>query len=184
MSRKEISQNIYQMPHTEKLKHKKDNWYAVYTRPRWEKKVAEHLLAKGIENYCPLNKVTRQWSDRKKVVLEPVFRGYVFVKPGNLKLWEIKKIPGILNFVYWLGEPAPIRDEEIDNIRKFLNEFNDVQVEKKGFTINNAVRITQGVLMNYEGIVVEVFGNRAVVKIDTLDIQLSAHFDKKNLELI
>src|SRR5450432_127401 len=159
-------------------------WYAVYTKPRWEKKVAERLLEKGIEHYCPLNKVIRQWSDRKKVILEPVFKGYVFVMPGITKKWEIKKIPGIVNFVHWLGEPATIREEEINTIRKFLHEFNDVHVEKKGFLVNTPVRITQGVLMNYEGIVLEVFGNRAVVKIDTLDIQLSAHFDKKNLELI
>jgi hypothetical protein len=48
-------------------------WYAVYTRPRWEKKVAEILTDKKIENYCPLNKVVRQWSDRKKIVHEPLF---------------------------------------------------------------------------------------------------------------
>jgi transcription antitermination factor NusG len=48
--------------------------------------------------------------------------------------------------------------------------------------VNSEVRIRQGVLMNYHGVVVEVLGNRAVVKIETLDIQLSAHFDKKNLE--
>lgn len=142
------------------------------------------LLDRGIENYCPINKVTRQWSDRKKVVLEPVFKGYVFVRLEEGKKWEIKEVHGILNFVYWLGKPAHIRDEEIDIIRKFLNEFNDVQVEPKGFTVNTEVRIKQGVLMNYKGIVVEVLGNRAVVKIDTLDLQLSAHFDKKNLELI
>ncbi|MEO6221006.1 MAG: transcription termination/antitermination NusG family protein, partial [Ginsengibacter sp.] len=50
-------------------------WYVVYTRPRWEKKIAENLLRLGIEHYCPLNKVTRQWSDRKKKVLEPLFKG-------------------------------------------------------------------------------------------------------------
>lgn len=118
------------------------------------------------------------------MVLEPVFKGYVFVRLDEGKKWEIKEVHGILNFVYWLGKPAHIRDEEIDIIRKFLNEFNDVQVEPKGFTVNTEVRIKQGVLMNYKGIVVEVLGNRAVVKIDTLDLQLSAHFDKKNLELI
>src|SRR6185312_3514041 len=159
-------------------------WYAVYTRPRWEKKVASLMLENGIENYCPINKVTRQWSDRKKVVLEPVFKGYVFVRLEESRKWEVKDISGVLNFVYWLGKPAKIRDEEIDVIRKFLNEFTDVQVESKGFVVNSEVRIRQGVLINYHGIVVEVLGNRAVVKIDTLDLQLSAHFDKKNLELI
>lgn len=160
----------------------KKNWYAVYTKPRWEKKVAAMLLEKGIENYCPINKVIRQWSDRKKIVMEPVFKGYVFVKLEENKKWQVKDVNGILNFVYWLGKPAVIRDEEIDTIRKFLNEFEDVQVEPKGVVINSEVRIRQGVLMNYHGIVVEVLGNRAVVKIETLDIQLSAHFDKKNLE--
>jgi transcription antitermination factor NusG len=160
------------------------SWYAVYTRPRWEKKVAALLLEAGIEHYCPINKVTRQWSDRKKVVLEPIFKGYVFVRLEEAKKWEVRKVPGILNFVYWLGKPAKIRDEEIITIRKFLNEFTDVQVEKKGFVVNSEVRIKQGVLMNYEGIVIEVFGNRAVVKIDSLALQLNAHFDKKNLELI
>jgi transcription antitermination factor NusG len=162
----------------------KKTWYAVYTRPRWEKKVAALLLEAGIENYCPINKVTRQWSDRKKVVLEPVFKGYVFVKVEETKKWEVTNVSGILNYVYWLGKPAQIREEEIDMIKKFLNEFNDVQVEAKGFVVNSEVRIKQGVLMNYHGIVVEVLGNRAVVKIDSLDLQLSAHFDKKNLELI
>lgn len=162
----------------------KKTWYAVYTKPRWEKKVASLMLDNGIENYCPINKVTRQWSDRKKLVLEPVFKGYVFVRVEEDKKWQVAKIPGVLNFVYWLGKPAKIRDEEIDLIRKFLNEFNDVQVEPKGFVVNTEVRIKQGVLMNYKGVVVEVLGNRAVVRIDTLDLQLSAHFDKKNLELI
>jgi len=162
----------------------KKTWYAVYTRPRWEKKVAALMLEDGIENYCPINKVTRQWSDRKKVVLEPLFKGYVFVKVEEDKKWEVTKVHGVLNYVYWLGKPARIRDEEINIIRKFLNEFNDVQVEPKGFVVNTEVRIKQGVLMNYQGIVVEVLGNRAVVKIETLDLQLSAHFDKKNLELI
>ncbi len=159
-------------------------WYAVYTRPRWEKKVASLLEERGIENYCPINKVTRQWSDRRKVVLEPVFKGYVFVRLEEDKKWAVKEVNGILNFVYFLGKPAKIRDEEIDTIRKFLNEFENVQVESKGLVVNSEVRIRQGVMMNYHGVVIEVLGNRAVVKIDTMDIQLSAHFDKKNLEVI
>ena len=159
-------------------------WFAVQTRPRWEKKVAATLHDKGIEYYCPLHKVTRQWSDRKKVVLEPVFRSYVFVRINDDKKWEIKKINGILNYVYWLGRPAHIQEEEILTIRKFLNEFEDVTVEQKNFYVNAKVRIRQGVLMNYEGMIVEVSGNRIIVRIDSMSLQLSAHFEKKNLELI
>src|SRR3954452_20511264 len=98
-------------------------WFAVVTRPRWEKKIAKRLEEKGIEYYCPLNKVVKQWSDRKKVVLEPLFKSYVFIKVAEEKKWDIKKIPGILNYVYWLGKPAQIREEEIITIKKFLSEF-------------------------------------------------------------
>src|SRR5690606_32312888 len=142
------------------------------------------LLEAGIENYCPINKVTRQWSDRKKVVHEPVFKGYVFVKVEEAKKWDVRKIPGILNFVDWLGKPARIREEEIDTIRKFLNDFSEVAVEEKGDTVYAEVGIKQGIMMDFKGIIVDVLGSRAVVEIDSLDIQLIAHFDKKNLELI
>lgn len=159
-------------------------WYAIYTLPRWEKKVASLLLEAGITHYCPTTKVEKQWSDRRKIIYEPVFRGYVFVKLEEDKKWEIKNIRGVVNFVYWLGKPAQIRNEEIDTIKKFLNEFDGVEVESRVFLKESKVRIKQGILMNYKGIVVEVLGNRVIVKLDSLDLQLSAHFDKKNLELI
>lgn len=160
------------------------SWYAVYTRPRWEKKIAQRLEEKGVEAYCPLNRVTRQWSDRKKTVQEPLFKGYVFVCIGDEEKWEIKKEDGILNFVYWNGKPAAIRDEEIQTIKKFLNEFSDVQVEEYKLEVEKKVRIQAGVLMNYEGTIIEVSGNRARVKIESMGLQLSALFEKKNLKLI
>jgi transcription antitermination factor NusG len=160
-------------------------WFAVYTRPRWEKKVAQLLEEKGIEYYCPLNKVTRQWSDRRKVVLEPVFKSYVFVRVSESKKWSIKKVNGVLNFVYWLGKPAMIPDNEIDTIRKFLNEFSGVLVEQYGaIPVNAKVRVKQGLLMNYHGILLEVSGNKARVRIDSMGLQLSAQFDKNNLEAL
>lgn len=160
------------------------HWYAVNTRPRWEKKIASILDSKGIENYCPLNKVVRQWSDRKKVVLEPIFKCYIFIKVEDDKKWDLKRIDGILNYVYWLGKPAKIKEEEIITIKKFLNEFSDIKVEQIRFRVNQKVRIKQGVLMNYEGILLEVSGNRAFVKLESMGLQLSAHFDKKNLEVV
>ncbi|MDB5223001.1 MAG: UpxY family transcription antiterminator [Chitinophagaceae bacterium] len=159
-------------------------WYAVNTKPRWEKKVAKSFEQKGIEHYCPLNKVIRQWSDRKKVIFEPIFRGYVFVKVEEQKKWELRKIDGVLNFVYWLGRPAKIKEEEITIIKKFLNEFNEIQVEHIGLHVNQKVRIRQGILMDYEGILIEISGNTAIVKIESMGLQLSARFDKKNIERV
>ncbi len=157
------------------------NWYVVYTRPRWEKKVAEKLMAAGVENYCPLNRVTRQWSDRKKVIREPLFKGYVFVRLPETAKWDVKQFDGVLNFVYWLGKPARVRESEIETIRKFLREFSDVEVSNGNFAVNDKVFVKQGVLMNYEGIVLEVAGNRAKVFINSMDITLSATFLKADL---
>ena len=81
-------------------------WYAIYTRPRWEKKVNHLLLQKGVESYCPLNKVRRKWSDRIKIIEEPLFKSYVFVKVAESDRTEIRMTDGVINFVYWNGKPA------------------------------------------------------------------------------
>lgn len=164
----------------EEIKH----WYAVYTRPRWEKKIVRKLDEKGIEVYCPLNRVKRQWSDRKKTVFEPLFKGYVFVKLAESEKWSVKAVDGILNFVFWNGRPGIVRDEEIETIKRFLNQFSDVQVQDYRLNVDTKVKIRGGILMNYEGTIVEVIGNRACVKIESMGLQLSAFFEKKNLEPI
>ena len=167
------------------MEEKKLHWFAVYTKPRWEKKVARLLDEKGIENYCPISKVVRQWSDRRKIVLEPIFKSYVFVRVPDAEKWQLRSVPGIINFVYWLGKPARIKDDDIVTIRKFLHEFSDVQVEDVSkLQVNGKVRIKQGILMNYHGILIELSGTRAKVKIESMGLQLSAVFDRKNLERV
>jgi transcription antitermination factor NusG len=159
-------------------------WYALYTLPRWEKKIARKLDEKGFIVYCPLNVVLRQWSDRKKKVQEPLFKGYVFVQVEEQQKWEVKSIQGIMNYVYRNGKPGVIRDEEIETIKRFLNHFTEIQVEEYKLDVESKVRIKGGVLMNYQGTIIEVAGNRAFVRIESMGIQLSAMFEKKNLEPI
>lgn len=159
-------------------------WHAVYTKPRWEKKVAALLEARGIEYYCPLNKVLKQWSDRKKMVLEPLFKSYVFVRVEEDKKWELLNIAGIIKYVSWLGKPAKIKETEIATIRKFLKEFSSVEVVEGTLEINAPVKIKQGVLMNYHGILLQISGNRASVKIESMGLQLTTLVDKNNLEPI
>jgi transcription antitermination factor NusG len=159
-------------------------WHAVYTKPRWEKKVAALLEAKGIEYYCPLNKVVKQWSDRKKTILEPLFKSYVFVQVAEEKKWDLLNIAGIINYVTWLGKPAKIKEAEIETIRKFLKEFESVEVVDGNLELNGTVKVKQGVLMNYQGILLQLNGNRASVKIDSMGLQLITVIDKKNLEKV
>lgn len=157
------------------------HWYVVRTRPRWEKKVAQLLLEKGITHYCPLNKVHRQWSDRKKIVEEPLFKTYVFVQVEERSKWDIKLIDGILNYLYWQGKPARVKEEEIITIKKFLQEFEDVEVVETDFAINDKVTFKEGIMMDYNGIVLEVFGNKARVRLQSLSASLVATVEKKML---
>ena len=97
--------------------------------------------------------------------MEPLFKGYVFVALHEGNKWEIKKVNGILNFVYWLGKPAVVQETEILKIRKFLQEFDEVEVtDKKRFKESDSVVIKQGVFMDYKGIIVEIIDNK--VKVD------------------
>ena len=147
--------------------------------------MASLLQEQGVEHDCPLNKVYRQWSDRRKVVLEPLFKGYVFVALADTNKWDIKKVNGILNFVYWLGKPAVVKETEIDKIKMFMEEFETVEVlAKKHFAKSDSVIIKQGVFMDYKGIILEVIDNKVKVDIEGMDVTLSAVFEKQNLERV
>lgn len=157
-------------------------WYVVYTKPRWEKKVAANLTEKSIENYCPLNKVTRQWSDRRKIVLEPLFKGYVFVRVEEKDQLSVRQVEGVVNYVHWMGKPGLVKATEIETIRKFMNEFKNVEVLSAGIETDDTVMIKQGLFMNYKGIVLEVLGNKARVMISSMGVQLRALFEARNLQ--
>lgn len=160
------------------------NWYAVYTRPRWEKKIAENLTKKGIENYCPLNRVLRQWHDRKKIIHEPLFTCYVFVRVEEAIFSEIKKTEGIINFVYWLRKPALINKSEIETIKKFLNEYSNIQLEKVALNIHDKVKILGGPLMNQEGKVLSINNKLVKVALPSLGYLMIAHVEKQNIQLV
>ena len=160
-------------------------WYAVYTKPRWEKKVASLLTENDIVNYCPLNRVVRQWSDRKKVILQPLFQSYVFIQIDEHEKPAVRQIDGIINFVYWLGRPAVIKDVEIEIIRKFLNEYENVQLERRSdIHVDDTVRILSGPFMEQEGNVVLVKNHSVKVAIPSLGFVLSAEVEMSNVEVI
>src|SRR4026208_2429232 len=124
-------------------------WLAIYTRPRWEKKVNQLLSEKGLDCYCPLNKVRRKWSDRIKVVEEPLFKSYVFVKVSDEDRTAVRMTPGVINFVYWQGKPAVIKEKEINIIKRFLNEYENVEVQSMSLHVHQRVKITTGPLMDH-----------------------------------
>jgi transcription antitermination factor NusG len=156
-------------------------WYALYTRPRWEKKVNHLLTEKGVETYCPLNKVRRKWSDRMKTVEEPLFKSYVFVRIADEEQSKVRMTQGVMNFVYWQGRPAVVKDKEIDIIRKFLNEYENVRAEPINLRPQIKVRIQQGLFMDKEATILKVHKNKVQVIIESIGYSLVALIDKSNV---
>lgn len=159
-------------------------WYVVYTRPRWEKKVSALLMKKSVTNYCPLNKVVRQWADRKKTVHEPLFTSYVFIHANEGEHLTVKQTDGVLDFVYWLGRPAVIRNEEMDTLKSFLEHNYNVRLEKIKVNINDKVRIISGPLMLREGEVLEVKHKTVKVYLPSLGYAMVAEVRTAEVEII
>ena len=159
-------------------------WYVVYTRPRWEKKVSELLSRKKIEHYCPLNRVHKQWSDRKKLVAEPLFTAYVFVHIDETEQLPVRLTDGVINFVYWLGKPAEVRGDEIQAIKDFLGSYRDVKIEKTGVNLNDTVRVISGPLVMQKGQVVSVKNKTVKVILPSLGYMMQAEVETNNLEII
>lgn len=159
-------------------------WYAVYTKPRSEKKVADLLTKKGIENYCPLNRVKKQWSDRKKIIYLPLFTSYVFVHASLEEQLKVLQTDGILNFVYWLNKPAVIKNDEIDIIKRFLNEYSFIRLKKATVNINDKVRIVTGPLMEQEGQVISIKNKTIKIILPTLGYWMYAEIEAGNLNAI
>lgn len=156
-------------------------WLAIYSRPRWEKKVNQLLLEKGFESYCPLNKVRRKWSDRVKIVEEPLFKSYVFVKINDEDRTSVRMTPGVINFVYWNSKPAVIKEKEINAIKRFLNEYENVEVQPINLQVHQRVKITTGPLMDQEGEILSLQRKVVKVAIDSLGYMLVAYIDRTKL---
>jgi transcription antitermination factor NusG len=160
------------------------HWYAIYTKPRWEKKVHSLLSEKKIESYCPLNKVRKKWSDRMKIVEEPLFKSYVFAKVTTEDQTKVRMTAGVMNFVYWQGKPAIIPSKEIETIRKFLNEYENVMAEPMQLKEDGKVIIRQGLFMDHEAKIIKIEGNKVKVVIESIGYTLIASIDKKNLSTL
>lgn len=140
----------------------------------------------GIESYCPLNTVLRKWTDRIKKVEEPLFKSYVFVHIAPTERQKVLSIPGVVNFIYWLKKPAVVRDQEIEDIRRFLGEYVEVEAHRIQTDIEpgSRLRITSGVLMDKEAVALNVHKKYVEVLIESIGFRLVATVEKKRLQKV
>ncbi|WP_460759210.1 UpxY family transcription antiterminator [Niabella terrae] len=158
-------------------------WHVVYTKPRWEKKVMRLLSDKEIEAYCPLNRVKKKWSDRIKTVEIPLFSSYVFVNIEESQKIKVRETEGVLNFIYTEHKPAIVRDWEIEKIRRFLSEYEDVELVRQPVARDQTVYVKKGLFTDEKGRVLDLRNNKVTVEIDSLGYNLVAVFDISELTI-
>lgn len=141
-------------------------WYACYTRARHEKKVTQRLSQRGVESFLPLIPREREWHDRTKIVMWPMFPSYVFARVSAENLYQIVSTPGVTTIVQFGGEPVPIPDGEIENVRRFARRLAESPMEPEPAPLveeGEAVEITSGPLEGVRGRVAELRGGERVL---------------------
>jgi transcriptional antiterminator RfaH len=158
------------------------NWYVIYTKSRCEKAVANKLALLGIEVYCPLLKRNKLWSDRWKWVEEPLFRSYCFVSLEEKDKDLVFSVPGVVRYVYHCGQPATIREKEINLLKKWLNEYDHDSLEAGNLNVNDRIRIRSGVLLDKEAKVLVSKGNYALLLLEDLGLQVKVDLRKNIID--
>ncbi|MCB0698562.1 MAG: UpxY family transcription antiterminator [Chitinophagales bacterium] len=158
------------------------SWYVLYTKPRNEKKVTAKLTDMGVQVYCPLHTEIRQWSDRKKKVQEPVFKGYVFVKLKDYKQdsVDVLNLAGAVRFLWWNGKPGIVREYEIKAIQDFLDDYKNTDV-KIEIEQGEEMVVNEGPLKDSRGKVMQVKGNIAVLHLKSLGLNIVAKLPIQSL---
>ncbi len=152
-----------------------NNWYLICTKQFQEKKVAESLTKKGIENYCPFTNVEKKLSACRKITAHlPLFSSYVFVHITEEEINSVRKIPNVINMVYWKSKPAVIDQQEINSIRMMTDNYSSIKLEKTPVGITEKVNIMEENTNNYDNSVLTIRHKGLTVTLPSLGFRMTA----------
>ena len=158
-------------------------WYAVYTKSRHEKLVQEQFQRRGIESFLPLRRIERRWSDRRKMVEDPLFKGYLFVKIALVSRWDVLGTTGVVRLVgRSSGEPAEVSERDIATIRRLVE--SEIQADPFPYLKEGQrVYIRSGPLKGIEGFIVHKDKRcRLVISLDLAMQSVSVQVDEACIE--
>jgi transcriptional antiterminator RfaH len=161
-------------------------WYAIYTKANGEKKLFSSLREKQIECYLPLRKVLRYWSDRKKWIEEPLFRGYIFAKVSYMEFFNVINTPGAVCYVSFGGKAQPIPEIQINNIKTMVEQTDqELTLTYKNIKRGQQAEVIYGPLKGVQGEIVEIFGQeRILIRIESLNCSLHANISKEEINIL
>lgn len=157
------------------------NWFVLTVKPQHEKVAARVLRDKGWEDFLPLYRSRRRWSDRLKEIELPLFAGYVFCRFAPEDRAPVLRTPGVRSIVTFDGRPAPVSDEEIAAMRQAAG--SGLPVEPWPFLrAGQPVRIERGPLSGLRGVLVRAKDNwRVVVSVELLQRSVAVEVDRNAL---
>jgi transcriptional antiterminator RfaH len=147
-------------------------WFVIYTKSRNEKKVAELLQKNGVETFCPLVKLKKNWSDRKKIVETPLFNSYVFVNLSEKDRNVVFNVPGVIRFVFWLNKPAVVRNCEIESLKAMLSETMD-SFSIENYQIGDTIKISEGAFKGVEGVIEKQTNTKLHLILENVGIKIT-----------
>ena len=142
-------------------------WFVLYTKSNQEIKVVEQLNKIGITCYCPTVEIVKEYSDRKKKVLKPLMPSYVMVFIEEHNRNDVFSIFGVVRYLYWLGNPAEIRENEIKLMQRYLDgvyESVSLSYLKKG----QVHKISEGIFSGRTGKIIETQKNKIKLELESL----------------
>ena len=156
-------------------------WLVIYTKPRWEKKLADQLTAKGFTVYCPTQRVKRRWSDRTKWIDQPLFSSHIFIHIEPERRDAVYFTPGFVRFLFWNKRPAQVRETEIDTLKRWLNDFDHEAISIQPLAVGSQVSVKSGPLQGRDGIVLEQRGTKLELFLEDLQVKVSVDLSKTEL---
>lgn len=157
------------------------HWYAAYTSPRHEKRVAEQLRNRDIDHFLPLYEAVHRWKDRRARVTLPLFPGYVFVHIPLSERLHVLEVPSVAQIVSFSGQPAPLPDEEVERLRSGLAQRS--AQPHPYLTVGRRVRVKSGPFEGIEGILLRKKDNfRLVVSLDLIMRSILLDIDGAEVE--
>ena len=134
-------------------------WYALYVKYRYERRIHNELAIRGIVSYLPLSRVIKKWSDRNRLVEEPLIPSYVFICPRKEHYYEALNINGVMNFVSISGVPSPIPGWQIKAIQSVESSADEFGISRNNFPPGEKVLMQSGPFCGMTGEVIDQFNN-------------------------
>ena len=157
------------------------NWYAVYTKPQSEKKVAAIFSKKKMDFFLPMVYIKTKTFKGHKFVFNPLFKSIVFVHVAPEETAALRQVNGVINLLYWLNKPAEIAVEEIATIKEFVEGYRNLKVEPVEVNSKETVNNYNGSSVSIEGKLYAVTNKTIRVNLPTIGFSLVAEIDEESI---